>query len=279
VPQKEAAKFPAEEPEAEIPEADEEALAGDAVEEDIPEIEEDVEEAKEIEPEPAESEFPEEDELEPVEPEPEAELDEIEEIPETGSGEQPLSAERPEAKSKPDTAEESGQPAKEPVIPPEDTLGTEEEIKSKLDKIDAEEIPPPPEPKFEPEPPQTPEDSGRPAKKPKPEERIKLLDYLMTLTACLPENKRSDFKNSDYPLKLEAVKNMLRGKQGLHREFPEGRQEPAGQSVTPDKLKKSFGFVSQLADYLPNQDLRTVLRKKLKTIADRLSKPAGEKHL
>jgi hypothetical protein len=99
----------------------------------------------------------------------------------------------------------------------------------------------------------------------------------MTLTASLPGEKRAGFKGSDYPLKIEAVKNMLRGKQGLHREFPEEAEKPetaSQQVVTPDKVKKSFSFVSQLAEYLPNQDVKTVLREKLKAIEARL----GDKH-
>jgi hypothetical protein len=166
-------------------------------------------------------------------------------------------------------------PKPAPVIPPEDTLGNEEEIKSMLEEIDAEEVPLPPESQAEPEPEYetefVPQKYGntKPKRIPGPEEGIKLLDYLTSLTASLPGERHADFTSSDYPLKIEAVKNMLRGKQGLHRDFPAKTEESESvsrQSVTPEKITKSFDFVTRLTEYLPNQDAKTVLRKKLKTI-------------
>jgi hypothetical protein len=159
--------------------------------------------------------------------------------------------------------------AREKVIGPEDTMGTEDEINSLLEQIDAEEIPAPPEP------PVRELSAASKSEVPKPEERVKLLDYLMSLTSALPEHKRTDFTRSDFPLKIEAVKNILRGKQGLHREFSERGEQP--QPITQDKVKKSFSFVSQLADYLPNQDIKTVLKKKLETISRKLSEMPGDK--
>jgi tetratricopeptide (TPR) repeat protein len=169
-------------------------------------------------------------------------------------------------------------PKRKPVILPEDTLGSEEQIQSMLKEIDAENVPPPePEPEPELEYAPSPQETAPPpaSKKiqPKPADGIKLLDYLRSLVACLPQEKRTAFTRSDYPLKIEAVKNMLRGRQGLHREFPEKAESSESAKEKPvslDKVKKSFDFVSRLAEHLPNQDVKTVLQEKLKSIEARL---------
>jgi hypothetical protein len=159
-------------------------------------------------------------------------------------------------------------------------MGSEDEVKSMLDQIDAEDVPPPePAPQLETEP-EPPEAASR-LKMPKLADGIKLLEYLMSLAASLPENKRKEYAKSEYPLKIEAVKNILKGKQGLRRDFSEKPNAPppaAAESVTREKVKKSLGFVVQLADYLPNQDVKTALREKLKAISDRLSQGEGGAH-
>jgi tetratricopeptide (TPR) repeat protein len=199
-------------------------------------------------------------------------------LPRAANGERGASP-APTPASAPSPAYKPAQrPKRNPVILPEDTLGSEEQIQSMLKEIDAEEVPPPepaPEPELEYSPP--PQETAPPpvSKKiqPKPADGIKLLDYLRSLVACLPQEKRTAFTSSDYPLKIEAVKNMLLGRQGLHREFPEKAEssESTGENpVSLDKVKKSFDFVSRLAEHLPNQDVKTVLQEKLKSIEARL---------
>ncbi|MDR1625024.1 MAG: hypothetical protein LBT33_00670 [Spirochaetia bacterium] len=239
-----------------------------------------------------EAEKPEADDIEkPGQEPPEAAEEPVEELEEVlePAGEEIPEKPKPgsasgEWQSSPAFSPGSRPPRRQPaVIPPEDVMGSEEEIQSMLEQIDAEELPPPPKPAPEPEyAPKTQEEgpsrkAAAPARKPRPEDGIKLLDYLKSLVASLPQERRSSFASSDYPLKIEAVKNMLLGKQGLHREFPEKArdQKPAGEkAVTLDKVKKSFNFVSGLAEYLPNQDVKTVLQEKLKSIEMKL----GDKH-
>jgi hypothetical protein len=260
--------------------------------ETVPEDEPEVEPESEAEPEEALPGGENRDET----PEDDNNTEEREDIPE-------LEEVLPEAQPLPEEPSAEAPAAEERVIGPEDTLGTEDEINSLLDEIDAEKIPEPPRPsqpepepepqlqpkpqiqpnpEFKPEPeknaPPEPPAPELPAPKPrasKPEERVQLLDYLMSLTASLPESKRADFTHGDVPLKIEAVKNMLRGKQGLHRDFPDRRKPP--EPITQDRVKKSFSFVSGLADHLPNQDIKTILKEKLNAIARRLSEKPEDK--
>lgn len=100
-------------------------------------------------------------------------------------------------------------------------------------------------------------------------DQAKLLDYLLSLADTLPEKERADFRRTDFPLKIESVKNRLLGRQGLIHDFPShGRGDEA---ITPERVRESLDYFARFAGFLPNREAGSALKDRLGSIADRFS--------
>jgi tetratricopeptide (TPR) repeat protein len=151
-----------------------------------------------------------------------------------------------------------------------------------------EEALPPSQPELEPESGETaeiepPAESSEPKKEPGHSEKpAHLIAYLEELTQYLPEKERESFESSDMPLRMEALRAKLEGKQGLIKRFArtenpgEGKQHqgPEQLPVKPlekGDLKKSFAFFDQLASWLPEKEVQISLKQRLARIMKQIN--------
>ena len=102
---------------------------------------------------------------------------------------------------------------------------------------------------------------------------IDLLDHLLSLTGALPEGKREVFQKSDYRLRIEALKNQLKGGKGLHAEEPPPRQEtrPPGSG----SVLESMNFFALLAANHPEPGIGALLSEKISRVAKKISRGKG----
>ena len=101
-----------------------------------------------------------------------------------------------------------------------------------------------------------------------------LLDYLLSLTEALPEDKRGAFQRSEYRLKIEALKSRLSGSRGIHTGF--SASHDASRPLDPGTVGKSLQFFARFAAFHPEPDVGTLLSERLRSIAHKLSGGSGE---
>ncbi len=100
-----------------------------------------------------------------------------------------------------------------------------------------------------------------------PEEKSSdLLGYLEHLAGFLPEKQRSSFENSEMKLKIESLREKLKGKKGLKNQIEQNYSvNKKNQSIqmTKDKITDTLSFMSNLSDYHPDKEIGHALKDKI----------------
>ena len=94
---------------------------------------------------------------------------------------------------------------------------------------------------------------------------INLLDYLLSLTQALPSERQEEFRQSEYLLKIESLKNRLAGHKGFFQDKASllGEPKPLSGPLPKSKVKNALSFLTDMAQFYPNPDAAKVLQKKI----------------
>ncbi|MFP4364269.1 MAG: tetratricopeptide repeat protein [Spirochaetia bacterium] len=113
-----------------------------------------------------------------------------------------------------------------------------------------------------------PEKRKEPADNKEIAQLVQLLDYLIELAHFLPKDKRKGLLDSDFRLKLEALKYRLTGKQGLLKKYTRRKEDLLNtkHSMSKNDLKNAFTFMENLSEYHPNHEVGVALKHKLHQI-------------
>jgi hypothetical protein len=229
--------------------ATKEEAAEEALEEGIEEVTEEEEPSVEEEPAPTHEPLPSESEYKAP----------AAETPETVEPEEAVPESPPEEPEFP----ESLPPASFPPFEPERTStpqGAQEGISE-------------PSPVSRPEHPREPRHPSKDQPvSPAAKAEIGLLDYLLSLSKALPEEKRKEFLHSEYLLKIEFLKNRLAGYKGfLKDKVPLEASPPKLIGPLPkSKVKKTLSFLTEMAQFYPNPDAAQVLKEKIYRVLEKI---------
>ncbi len=115
--------------------------------------------------------------------------------------------------------------------------------------------------------PEAPEPSPSPAEMPllAPQVEINLLNYLLSLTRALPAERQEEFRQSEYLLKIESLKNRLAGHQGFFKDKASLLGEPRTLKgpLPKSKVKNTLSFLTDMAQFYPNPDAEKFSQEKI----------------
>lgn len=103
--------------------------------------------------------------------------------------------------------------------------------------------------------------------------RIRLLDYLLTLAESLPPDKRQQFMQSEMRLKIESLRMRLSGRPGLKRDlerYASGRTTSTATGITAKRVADAMKFMQTMSRYLPDPSISGLLKNRLSSIVERL---------
>ncbi len=215
------------------------------------------------------------DELEePDEPdeldEPEELLDELDELPgdleePDDEPESPLDEDVPESAPDPDSGPDSAEVQPEQAVDRVSEPSTEEppgaaEKPGELEETD--------------EPEETDTEPAAPAEVNWQERQARMFEYLEGLAEYLPPEKTSAYYESEMPLRVERLKNSLRGRKGLHSDVQSSQPPgPGGKPLTRERIQAAFGALEGLADDVPLRQLAERVRDRIRRIRQTLDTP------
>ena len=124
------------------------------------------------------------------------------------------------------------------------------------------------------------------------EKSARLFDYLQGLINYLPEEQKNDFETSEVKLKLEVLKERLKGRHGLisHLVRPEAellktlrsdidsrKREPKEESValSEGNISDTLSYIQDLSVYHPNKEIGVALHHKIADIVHTIRKKNG----
>jgi len=105
-----------------------------------------------------------------------------------------------------------------------------------------------------------------------------LLDYLASMTAALPPDKKQAFENSDAHLKLEYLRARLAGRAGLHRDGGKYIRVPKdqdGSPITAGRLRDTLQYIGQITRYHPDPAIANVLEARMSRVVKHLERERG----
>jgi hypothetical protein len=105
-----------------------------------------------------------------------------------------------------------------------------------------------------------------------------LLDYLASMAAALPPEKKKAFENSDVHLKLEYLRARLAGRAGLHRDAGKYIRVPKdknGSPITPSRLRDTLQYIGQITRFHPDPAIANVLQARVSRVVQHLERERG----
>ncbi|MBN2050328.1 MAG: tetratricopeptide repeat protein [Spirochaetales bacterium] len=164
-----------------------------------------------------------------------------------------------------------------PQLAPEQPSGPEPEP-ARTSPAPPKPQPPGPPPVFQPSMPPRAPGPFSPGETPplkKEETPAELLDYLMGLTRSLPQEERNCFDHSEMRLKIESIRERLRGRPGIYQRLPE-KSKTTETSVTKGKIHDTFSFMESLTDYHPDTSVGETMKLRIRHLLSKLGGPADE---
>lgn len=125
------------------------------------------------------------------------------------------------------------------------------------------------------------------------EKEVHLFDYLQGLIGFLPDEQRNDWEASEARLKMEAIKEKLKGHGGFFDTVAHLRKEPSSPPVFPvdmpdevkkrrkesalssDRIGQALSFIQDLSVYHPNKEIGVALHHKIADIVHTIRKKHG----
>jgi tetratricopeptide (TPR) repeat protein len=102
------------------------------------------------------------------------------------------------------------------------------------------------------------------------ESPAELLSHLENLTRYLPDERRSEYVNSDMRLRLEALRDRLAGRPSLRQQvsryMPPSDQKEEKLVLKPGKIESTLSFMGELSTYLPNPEIGVALHHRISEI-------------
>ncbi|MFW6235027.1 MAG: hypothetical protein ACOC4I_06625, partial [Spirochaetota bacterium] len=99
-------------------------------------------------------------------------------------------------------------------------------------------------------------------------------EYLEGLAEFLPPEKTSAYFESEMPLRVERLKNNLRGRKGVHSDVAASSASgPGGTPLTRERIEAAFGALEGLADDVPLRKLAERVRDRIRKIRQTLEHP------